>query len=73
MSPNARGGSVEMGRYETSREMINYGVVSGYDITIEAAVCKLMHLLEKYSDPNEIKKYLNSPLRGEITQKRIGF
>ncbi len=68
-----QGGSVEMGRYETSREMINYGVVSGYDITIEAAVCKLMHLLEKYSDPNEIKKYLNSPLRGEITQKRIGF
>lgn len=68
-----QGGSVEMGRYETSREMTACGVISGHDITIEAAVCKMMLLLEKYNDPNEIKKYLNSPIRGEITPNRIGF
>ena len=39
------GGSVEMGLYETSREMLAAGVVSGRDITSEASVTKLMHLL----------------------------
>lgn len=68
-----KGGTVEMGRYETSRELLNYGVSSGYDITMEAAVCKMMHLLGKYSDPNEIKKYLNSSIKGEITVNHIGF
>ena len=68
-----QGGSVEMGRYETSRELVTCEVISGYDITIEAAVCKMMYLLEKYKDANEIKKYLNSSIRGEITLNRIGF
>ena len=34
-----------MGLYETSREMLAAGVVSGRDITSEASVTKLMHLL----------------------------
>lgn len=68
-----QGGSVEMGRYETSRELLNCGVSSGYDITMEAAVSKLMHLLSKEEDINEIKKYLNSSIKGEITLNRIGF
>ena len=36
-----------MGLYETSREMLAAGVVSGKDITSEASVTKLMHLLGK--------------------------
>lgn len=68
-----QGGTVEMGRYETSRKLINCNVSSGYDITTEAAVCKMMHLLAKYTDPNEIKKYLNSSIKGEITLKRVGI
>lgn len=68
-----QGGTVEMGRYETSRELLNYGVSSGYDITMEAAVCKMMHLLGNYSESNEIKKYLNSSIKGEITVNPIGF
>lgn len=68
-----QGGTVEMGRYETSRKLLNYGVSSGYDITMEAAVCKMMYLLEKYKDANEIKKYLNSSIKGEITVNHIGF
>lgn len=68
-----QGGTVEMGRYETSRELLNYGVSSGYDITMEAAVCKMMHLLKKCNDANEIKKYLNSSIKGEISMNHIGF
>lgn len=47
---------MEMGRYETSRELLRSGVTSGYDITTEAAVCKMMHLLAREKDANEIKK-----------------
>lgn len=67
------GGTVEMGRYETSRKLLKYGVSSGYDITMEAAICKMMYLLAKYSDTNEIKKYLNSSIKGEISVNHIGF
>ncbi len=42
------GGSVEMGLYETSRQMLAAGVISGKDITSEASVTKLMHLLGRY-------------------------
>lgn len=67
------GGMVEMGRYETSYELLNAGVISGYDITTEAAVCKMMYALGRYKEPNELKKTLNSAVKGEITTKRIGF
>lgn len=67
------GGTVEMGRYETSRQLLKFGVSSGYDITREAAICKIMHLLSKHKDTNEIKKYLNSSIKGEISVNRIGF
>ena len=61
-----RAGSVEMGRYETSVNLLEAGVLSGYDITTEAAVTKLMFLLGKYSDIKEIKRYLTIPLCGEM-------
>ncbi|MBN1133005.1 MAG: asparaginase [Bacteroidales bacterium] len=60
-------GSVELGMYETSRHLLNAGVVSGYDITTEAATTKLMILLARDLDNTEIKKLLNTSLNGEIT------
>lgn len=60
------GGSVEMGLYETSREMLAAGVVSGKDITSEASVTKLMHLLGICSSREEIVKCLSKSLAGEI-------
>jgi L-asparaginase len=61
------GGKVLMGQYETSVDLLNAGVVSGFDMTTEAAVTKMMHLLGQGYDPVEIKKKLNENLRGEIT------
>lgn len=61
------GGSVEMGLYETSRMMIAIGVVSGKDITSEASVTKLMHLLGRYSSREKVVQSLNISLAGEIS------
>lgn len=62
-----QGGSVEMGKYETSRKMQEIGVISGYDITTEAAVAKLMFLHGNYEDKESIHDLLVQPISGEIT------
>jgi len=61
------GGSVDQGKYETSSAFNKIGVVSGKDMTYEAAVTKLMYLLGTDLSTEEIKKWLQKPLRGEIS------
>lgn len=60
-------GSVEMGVYETSRMLSEAGVISGHDITTEAAVTKLMHLTGISNDKDWILNQLGISLRGEMT------
>jgi len=43
------------------------GVVSGFDITAEAAITKLMYLFGVGLQPDEVKQYLIYPLAGEMT------
>jgi L-asparaginase len=60
-------GTVELGRYETSRDLKEIGVVNGYDMTFESAVTKMMFLLGQNDDPKMIKQLLETDLRGELT------
>jgi L-asparaginase len=62
------GGRVVMGKYETSIELLNAGVISGKDMTTEAAVTKLMFLLGQDLKPEEIKFHLSKSLSGEISE-----
>jgi L-asparaginase len=62
-----RVGAVEMGKYETSRKLEEAGVVSGGDMTTEAALTKLMHLTGISHDRSWIVEQLGRSLRGEIT------
>lgn len=61
------GGSVIQGRYETSKKLTEIGVISGLDITTEAAVAKMMHLLGSERTTDQVKKKLTIPIRGEMT------
>ena len=60
-------GSVEMGRYETSLNLVNAGVMSAFDCTTEAIVTKLMYLLGEYTSTEDIKHRLSVSMCGEMT------
>lgn len=61
-----KGGSVSMGQYETSTKLKKIGIISGKDITTEAAVAKLMYLLTKDLAPKVFKTIFETSLRGEM-------
>ncbi|MFN3803296.1 asparaginase [Belliella pelovolcani] len=61
------GGRVIQGRYETSKDLKRIGVLSGGDITTEAAITKLMFLLANENSDSEIRRKLIQPIAGEMS------
>ncbi len=61
-------GFVDMGQYQTSINLMEAGVLSGYDITTEALLAKMMYLLgENGENTEEVKRLLSQDLCGEMT------
>jgi len=64
-----KAGGVDMDKYENGLMLKRLGVVSGHDITFEAAVAKLMFLLGKGFCGNALANELEKSIAGEITLK----
>ena len=61
------GGSVIMGHYETSIHLQKIGLISGGDITFEAAITKMMYLLSKKLSKEDFKTQFEKAIKGELT------
>ncbi|MCL2580103.1 MAG: asparaginase [Oscillospiraceae bacterium] len=61
-----RNGTTDLTRYEVGKSVLKEGVITVGDMTAEAAVTKLMWLLDQLSDPREIKKKMQENFCDEI-------
>ena len=61
-------GRVNMSGYATGNALARAGVISGADMTVEAALAKLHYLLSLNLSANEIKRRMMQNLVGELTE-----
>ena len=62
-----KSGMVDMDRYETGYQLKSAGVLSGYDITTEAALTKLMFLFGQGLSVEEVRQGMMHSIVGEIS------
>jgi L-asparaginase len=60
-------GKVNMEGYATGNALAHAGVISGFDMTVEAALTKLHYLLSQSLSPEDIRRLMQRNLRGELT------
>ena len=65
--PQPLRGTADLDLYATGKALADAGVVSGYDMTTEAALAKLYYLFEQDHPPEEVRRLVQTNLRGELT------
>lgn len=60
-------GGVTLGSYATGAALARAGVISGYDMTPEAALCKLFYLFSTGHTADEVRRKMGEDLCGELT------
>lgn len=64
-------GMVEMSRYGAGLHLLDAGVISGYDSTVECVLTKLMFLIGQKLTPREIRYEMSRPIAGEFTKLQL--
>ena len=60
-------GCVHQERYGTGLQLADVGIVSGLDMTIEAALAKLMFLFGEGMDAREVSNLMTQDIAGEVS------
>ncbi|WP_105168475.1 asparaginase [Pseudoalteromonas sp. T1lg23B] len=61
-------GQVNMGGYATGNALLNSGVLSGFDMTLEACIAKLHYLFSQKLELETVRHLMQDNLRGELTR-----
>jgi L-asparaginase len=65
--PQPLRGAADLDLYSTGQALREAGVVSGYDMTTEAALAKLYYLFEEGHAADQVGRLVQKNLRGELT------
>jgi L-asparaginase len=62
-------GTVDLTEYTAGSALARAGVISGFDMTAEAALAKLYYLFSRGDTPDDVKRDMQNDLRGELTRR----
>ena len=62
-------GTVDLTEYTAGTALARAGVISGFDMSAEAALAKLYYLFSRGDAPHDVKHAMQEDLRGELTRR----